>query len=372
MNGRKANWDYLNLYQEIPLFCALVVSSFFTKSRAKKTGSVLIVNTCLIGEFAASIPAMREYIQRHEGGAVDLMVSPPLKPLAEKICGVRRVYVAKSLYRRSSEEAEHTEQVFDAYDTVFVMRISKDAFRLIRTIAANNIRTGLREYSGYALHLWGSLLNRKPPKQWIELNFEMLGGKLQKSSYGEPLHFTESELADVQHLEAFQTAQKKVIIHTGASWIMKKWDIEKWTALLNKLQSLDDFRFIFVGGEEDAGDYNLIASKLGFPVYSLIGKINLPQLLLALRESDYFIGVDSGPANMAHLADTRSLTILGPGPHFYLPWSSKDVIIDKSRGRGLYQMFFAKKNGFIDQITVEEVYAGFVELLRRSATYLCQ
>lgn len=187
----------------------------------------------------------------------------------------------------------------------------------------------------------------------------MLGGKLKGMPFDEIFQFTESDYGSVARLEALQTTQKKVIVHTGASWVMKKWDIDKWVALLDKIQRLGDIRFIFVGGVEDSDDYAAIASKLEFPLYSLIGKISLLELLLVLRQSDYFIGVDSGPRNMAHLADTRSVTILGPGPHFFMPWSKGDVVIDKSRGRGLYQMFFAKKRGFVHEITVEEVYDAF-------------
>lgn len=359
MKTRKVNLDYLNLYQEIPLFCALIVSNFFRKKVPQKTSSVLIVNTCLIGEFMASVPAIRDYIERNKNVVVDLMVSPPLKPLAEKIRGVKNVYIARSLYGRHNEKIERAKQTFAVYDKIFVMRISSDAFRLIRRISFGTIRTGLREYSGYAIHLWGSILNRKVPKQWIELNFEMLGGTLRNLPFDELFQFLESDYADVARLEALQTTQKKIIIHTGAGWVMKKWSNDKWVELLEKVRQLGDARFIFVGGAEDADDYATIASKLGFPVYSLIDTINLLQLLLVLRQSDYFIGTDSGPRNMAHLADTRSVAILGPGPHFYMPWSRKDIVIDMSRGRGLYQMFFSKKNGFIHQITAHDVYEAF-------------
>src|SRR3989344_3615524 len=359
MKKRKVNLDYLNLYQEIPLFCALIVSSFFRKKARQRTGNVLIVNTCLIGEFAASIPAIRDYIERNENTIVDLMVSPPLKVLAERIRGVRSVYVAKSLYARRNEKTEGVEQDFAVYDKIFVMRISKDAFRMIRRMPSVEVRTGLREYSGYAIHLWWSLASRSLPKQWVELNFDMLGGKLKNMPFDEIFQFTQSDYDSVARLEAFQTTQKKVIIHTGASWGMKKWDNNKWATLLDKVQRLGDIRFIFVGGAEDENDYATITSKIEFPVYSLIGKINLLELLLVLRQSDYFIGVDSGPRNMAHLANTRSVTILGPGPHFFMPWDKGDIAIDKSCGRGLYQMFFTSENGFIRQITADEVYDAF-------------
>jgi ADP-heptose:LPS heptosyltransferase len=287
------------------------------------------------------------------------MVSPPLKSLAERIRGVGVVYVARSLYGRRNEETERAEQEFVAYDEIFVMRISTSAFRLIRSMSSGVIRTGLREYSVYALRLWVSLFRRKAPKQWKELSFEMLGGTIRTIPFDDLLQCTESDYADIARLEMLQTVEKKVIIHTGTAWVMKKWDNEKWAALLSRLQNLGSMRFIFVGrGDEDADDYAAIALRVGFPIYSLIGN-DLLQLLLVLRRSDYFIGTDSGPRNLAHLADTRSLTILGPGPHFFMPWNKQDVVIDKSRGRGLYQMFVAKKSGFIHHISVEEVYEAF-------------
>ncbi len=365
MKERRINLDYLNLYQEIPLFCALALGSFFRRKPRKKTGRVLIVNTCLIGEFAASLPAIRDYLQRNEGLAVDLMVSPPLKTLAGRVRGIGDVFVAKSLYGRRIEEGKHTEQHFAVYDRIFVMRISNDAYRLLRNISAGEIRTGLKEYSGYAIHLWGSVLFRRPPKQWTELNFEMLGGKLKDLSFDDIFQFAQSDYDAVKRLEALRTTQKKVIIHTGAGWVMKKWSTDTWVAFLRRAQTLGDLRFMFVGGTEDADDYATIASQLDFSVYSLIGQIDLLQLLLVLRESDYFIGVDSGPRNMAHVADTRSVSILGPGPHFYMPPNKKDVVLDKSRGRGLFQMFFRTRHGFMEQITVDEVYEAFKSILKQ-------
>jgi len=366
MREKRINFDYLNLYQEIPLFCALELGNFFRKKPPHGTNTVLIVNTCLIGEFAASVPAIRDYLERNEHLSVDLMVSPPIKALAESIRGVRRVYVARSLYGRRNEEGVHAGQAFPVYDTVFVMRASRDALRLIRGISAGAIRTSLKQYSGYGVHLWGSILRRRAPKQWRELNFEMLGGKVRDIPFGDIFHFKESDTSAVAHLGELHTTEKKVVIHVGVGWVMKKWENEKWVSLLTALQGLGNIRFIFVGGEEDTHDQARIAAKLAFPVYSLIGKVNLLQLLLVLRQSDYLIGTDSGPRNMAHLVDTRSLTILGPGPHFYMPWSKKDVVVDRSNGRGVFQMFFATKNGFIHEIPAAAVYDAFIQHLWNS------
>lgn len=363
MQARRVNFEYLNLYQEIPLFCALSVESFFHKKPPQKTGRILVVNTCLIGEFAASLPAVRDFIVRNGEYEVDLMVSPPLKPIAERVRGVRRVYTARSLYGRRAEETPHAEQEFGAYDKIFVMRISPEVYRLLRTIPAGEVHTALGVYSGYGLHLSRNLLVRQTPTQWRELNFKMLGGVPREIPFDELFEFTHEEKAAVAALEPLQTAERKVIVHTGASWVMKFWPVDRWVALLKKVHELGDINFIFVGkGEKDAEDYAYIAARLGFPTYSLIGKVDTAELTLVMRASDYFIGVDGGPMNVAHLADLRSMALFGPGPHFYLPYDSRDIALDKTRGGGVLQMFIARKEGYIHQITVDEAYEAFKKL----------
>jgi ADP-heptose:LPS heptosyltransferase len=118
----------------------------------------------------------------------------------------------------------------------------------------------------------------------------------------------------------------------------------------------------------DTTDYESIAASLPFKMYSLIDAADWLALVLAFRLGDYFIGIDSGPRNLAHLADLPSITLLGPGPHMYTPPNPRDIILDHSNGRGLYQRFFHKKKScFIDKITPTEVVDAFKELTTRSS-----
>jgi len=362
MDGGTINWEYLNLYQEIPLFVALKLRSLFRR-RAHATGRTLIVNACLVGEFATSVPAIRDYIMRHPEAAVDLMVSPSLASFARHVRGVHTVYTARSLYGRRVERERGDEQKLGSYDHIFVMRVSADVYQKLIGVRAGEIRTGLYEYSGYALHLWGSLLGRRRPKQWRELNFEMLGGTPRAFTFEELFEADTEDIARIRALPEFSMTERNVVIHTGVNWSMKHWSTDAWAAFLIKAHTLGNIRFIFVGGTGDEKDYAAIAAKLDFPLYSLIGKTDMWELVLALRQADCFIGVDSGPRNIAHLVDVPSVCILGPGPHFYLPENPRDIVLDRSRGRGLFQMFVRTKSSFIDQILPEEVYAGLNRLL---------
>ncbi len=143
---------------------------------------------------------------------------------------------------------------------------------------------------------------------------------------------------------------------------MKRWDNKKWIELLEKINQSGNFQFIFVGGEKDLKNYERIYSSLSFVVHSLINKIDIPELLVVFKNADYFIGVDSGPSNLAYLAGLKGITIFGAGPHFHI--NSLGASIDKTNGRGLGQLFFSSQNSFISRITVDEVYRAFQKLRR--------
>lgn len=357
------NFDYFNIRKEIFLFLKIAfVKNFISDKTANKSGSILIVNPCLIGDFMASVLAIRDFIEKNSDKKIDIMVSSPLNSLTQRIIGVRNVFTAKSVYERKLERVAEENQNFNAYEKIIVLRISPEAYRIIKHITAAKIEISLWHFLKYGFHMGGKLIARRTPKPFREINFEMLGGVSRDVPFNEIFKFKPEDYENINTLPAVRSPNKKVIIHTGSSWPMMRWEKEKWVKLLQKIHALGFFEFIFIGAEKDVEDYEYISSHLKFKVYSVISKLSLLELMLLLHSADYFIGVDSGPANMARLAHLRNIVILGPGPHMFMPSDSNDIIIDKSNGRGFYQRFFLKKNGFIQRIDAEEVYQAFYNL----------
>src|SRR3989338_2254066 len=324
---QKFNYEYFRLWQEFPL----AIFFFITKKRSNANNTnVLIVNTCLIGEFVVSLPAISDYISRNNKTSVDILVSPANRPLAERIVGIRNVLVANSIHNREIKQSSITRNYqLDRYNKIIML----------------------------------SLIFRKTPKRLLSINFEMLNGTQKDISFDKIIQFTANDYMAISNLNVLNTTKKKIIVHTNTNWIMKRWPNEKWISLLKKVNKLDEFQFIFIGAQIDTSDHEYIAPRLGFESYSLIGELDLALLLLVLRKSDYFIGIDSGPSNMAYLSGIKSITILGPGPHMYMPNNKHNVVVDKSNGRGLSQLFFHNKHGsIIDKISINEVYNAFTQI----------
>lgn len=356
----RVNIEYLKPINE-PLWFLLALIRQRLGRKPKEAEGALIVNVCLVGEFAASVPAMHALMQKLEE-PVDVLVSPPLKTLAERLRGVRHAHIARSSFGRANEVHDDA-CIAQAYETIYLLRMSADAYRMLRGTAARGIRTGLFPYLSYGFHLAWCWVRGKTPRPWREVNFRMVGLPEHYLSPEELFDFSAEEYAAARTLPGMGGPEKTILIHTGASWIRNRWPLEYWAELLTLLNAHGSYRFVFVGAPKDQADFEAISKKLAFPIYSLIGKIDLVQLFLALRAADYFIGVDSGPRNLAHLAGTPSVTLLGPAPHMYTPWNPRDQVLDKSGGRHLRERFIATRGqSLMERHSSQEVFEAFKKL----------
>jgi len=361
----KINSDYLNLFKEGRLLIKLNLKKR-TKKLKRKTNQILVINTCLIGEFIASLPALIYFIDKSKT-TVDLVVSPSVKTLAKCIKGVRKVFTAKSIYMRDIERTKENKQILDDYDFLLVMRLSEEAYSLLKRIRFENIRSSLKPFLGFGLHLARNLSNKRAIKQWSDVNFEIIGkGNIKKRNVdiNDIFNFKKNDFERIKKLKYVKNAKnkKKIIIHTGSGWSIKFWDNKKWIELLKKINNMGKFQFIFIGGTKDEiKHFNIIKKGLDFDVHSAIKRLDLKETLLLIKDSNYFLGVDSGPRHIAHLIDLPSICLLGPGPRHFDPLGKKAIIIDKSNCR-CTNFFCYRKKTCMDKISVDDVFKKFMKI----------
>ncbi len=356
------NHDELKIGNEIPLLIKLRLRNLF-KSAVPAKGKILVIDTCIIGDFLATLPALRMFIET-TGCKVDLLVSPPLKSLAESIRGVDRVFTAKSVYTRRIEQNEDAQPLSKEYGHVLVLRISPDAYRLLDGIKYSSIRTYDIPFFKYFGHLIKNTLLKKDVKQWREINYEMIGMKEpgNRRGFDDIFEFRDEDYAGVSQLTELRGSAKKILLHAGSGWKIKLWENGKWIELLKKINKTGDFRFIFIGGGDfEAKSFKHIQENLDFNVYSLINRTDLRETMLAMRLCDYFIGIDSGPRNMAHLADLRSISMLGPAPKNFMPVNGEDIVIDKFDCI-CKSLFYLHKISGMQKISADEVFDSFKKL----------
>jgi ADP-heptose:LPS heptosyltransferase len=362
---KRIHFDYLKQATEIP---RLFLIKLFKKTSVANPKKILIVNSSLIGDILASFPAIRQYIKNNPSCKIDLLITSPLKTLAEKIKGLNKVYIARSISERRIEKKGSSNDLAELlkkeYDQVIVLRLSKDAYKIIKKIKTKSIKSSFREYAGYVKEISNKRTTQHAKQVW-QFFFETLNLKPKMLSFDEIFNFTKEDYAQIKKLPEMCDKSKKIIIHTGSGWKLKHWENEKWVELIRKINAIGKFKFIFIGGDEENKDFKQIQSMLDFPIYSLIKKIDLKKLILIMRLSNYFIGIDSGPRNMAYLADTRSIGLIGPGARIFMPYNKKDIIINKSNCV-CTASFCLKNPTCMQKIKVDDVFFAFKKLIRNS------
>ncbi len=352
------NWDYFYpVYKEGALVKKIEKRIQRISCSNKR---VLIIVPALVGDFVATVPAIFDYIERNSEEHVDLIVTPLLKNLAAKIRGVQHVYGAKSVAEREGENYVPDLLTPVAYEKIIILRASASVLNSVapHLMAEKVVTFNWMVFTYGVIELFLKNIVRKKPKQWKDFCFELLGGVKRKIPFEKMFTISHSDYESILALN-LRKEIKKIVIHTGASWHMMRWENDRWVELLKKIHESGEYHFIFIGSQKDIADYEYISSRLPFETTSYISKVDLWMLTLLFTKMDYFLGIDSGPGNIAHLVGLRSIIIYGPGPHTFMSDDEHDVVLDKSRGRGLYQRFFVKKKGFIHKITSDEVFDSF-------------
>jgi ADP-heptose:LPS heptosyltransferase len=368
MKSERINYGDLKIAKEVfPLLKIRlrIIKNIFLNRKIPNQGRILVLDTCLIGDFLSHLPALRTYTKKNDI-TFDILVSPTVQPLAEKIKGVNRVFVAKSSYNRNTEQNTPRQQsIPQEYDVIIVLRLSQAVYDLIKDIRCKEIITSDIVYLKYIFHLAKNSLLRKEMKQSRETIFETLRIKAVNED-NEPydlFNFNNSDYDFLEKIPEIKGTDRKVIIHTGSGWKVKLWKTENWTELLKMINELGKFRFIFIGHTEvEKRVFENIQKNLNFKVDSLVNKVNLKELFLIMKKSDYFIGVDSGPRNLAHFADLRSISLLNPAAvKNFMPLSDKDIVIEKPN-RLPANFFNLSKRSNMEEISAGEVFEAFKKL----------
>lgn len=124
------------------------------------------------------------------------------------------------------------------------------------------------------------------------------------------------------------TQDKVYVLSPGSVWPTKRWGINKYKSLAEKLlQSGHDV--ILVGAPDEKSTALEIVNSLP-KVINLTGKTNLLELAEVIAGSDGLVANDSGAMHMASVAGTSCVAMFGPTVQSfgYQPWNPKAQVLE--------------------------------------------
>lgn len=123
--------------------------------------------------------------------------------------------------------------------------------------------------------------------------------------------------------------KRKVIgLNTGGSWPTKRWPVEKFAKLADRLIAEYNCNIIFLGSKGDLSRIDKIISLMNNRPLVAAGETNLKELAVLESMCDLVISNDSGPVHVAAAAGTPTITIFGPSDEKkYRPLGDKHEIV---------------------------------------------
>jgi ADP-heptose:LPS heptosyltransferase len=113
-----------------------------------------------------------------------------------------------------------------------------------------------------------------------------------------------------------QDRKKHIVIHIGGGWEYKRWSETKWAKLIDSLrgQSRNDIVVIAGPGEREVIERIKVAMGANESDRSLEFKITtLEEMIGLVNQCQQFIGLDSGPMNLAVCLNKKIVALFGPG-----------------------------------------------------------
>ncbi len=130
---------------------------------------------------------------------------------------------------------------------------------------------------------------------------------------------------------AVDSSKPLIAIHPGSGSRQKCWPVERFAALMFRLSSDMDARFLVTLGPADDKIIEELHLKIG-DTFITANQLPLPHLAAIIAKCSLFIGNDSGVTHLAAAAGTPTIALFGPtDPQIWRPRGEKVTILYKKR-----------------------------------------
>jgi heptosyltransferase-2 len=153
----------------------------------------------------------------------------------------------------------------------------------------------------------------------------------------------DSETAD-KFIAGFGNNDAKYLIgfHIGAGKKNNMWSLEKYTALIKKLNQHFQSKFYITGSNVDKEEINYLQQNVDVKFGVFLNR-SIPQVASLISKSNLFISNDTGIMHVAGTTETPQISIFGPtNPFNWAPIGSNKYFIHKSE--------------LIDDVAVDDVF----------------
>lgn len=146
------------------------------------------------------------------------------------------------------------------------------------------------------------------------LNFaRQLGAKIEEIFFGITTGEAEKKYIDKFLKKEVSNEQRIVILHPGATWLTKRWPIEKYALLTDRIKAnfADAIVIITYGGPGERKDAEKI-KNLSHSALIISPPTTLGELIALIERCEVLVASDTGPLHLAAALGKKVIGFYGP------------------------------------------------------------
>jgi ADP-heptose:LPS heptosyltransferase len=331
--------------------------------------NILVIDFGQLGDVVLSLPALRSIRERFPRARITVAVGKPGAPIVDLSAYADATIVVDRVALRDGSKALSVFRI-----ARLVKQVRRERFDFVidlHSLSETNLLGFLsgaprRLYArrpGRSLDLLANFRPRppvednRPTKHAIDRYLDVLIPLGIKDAPRIPRLPTrvEDDAAIEQMLkkEKADTNARLVGLFPGAGHPGRRWPLERFAELAERLVRNDDVRIVLFAGPEEREMVKEMRAL--FPRSTIIfDRLTIPQLASAVARLSVFISNDTGPMHVATAVGTSVVALLDrPTPNSFVPIEDRHRVIYSHR---------------ITEMTVDEVYDAARELLTTGRT----
>jgi heptosyltransferase-3 len=294
-----------------------------SRLQKRKTKNILLVEPFQMGDALSLTPMIAPLLVRFPDARIFVLTkqgSGAILKLDKRLAGV---FSADFPWADHGVKNFSWQRVFSVARSVWKLRSQKFYLgidtrgdirsQILLVLAGCRLRAGYTNYLQSNINQFGLLLSHTVRKSSFVHRFEWNLHALTV------LRIPPESLLPVQfptffpEVETFECHKPYLLIHVGGGWEYRRWSEEKWIALIKELIHTVDYDIKVVGGSGEQEIVTRMEARVEKSVRVSFCITSLTQLVQHVQASLFFIGLDSGPMNLAACLNKPVVALFGPG-----------------------------------------------------------
>ncbi|MCM8795011.1 MAG: lipopolysaccharide heptosyltransferase II [Candidatus Omnitrophica bacterium] len=279
---------------------------------------ILVIRTDRIGDLVLSTPVIRALRTAYPQAHIGVMVRPSNRELVEGNPDLDEVILYDKDRQHKSWAASlqfARELKKKNYDTSLILH-STNRVILVSFLAGIRRRIGYARRLGWLLTDSVPYVKREGQKHELEYNLDLLkklGIDSKERRLFVPVQPRHEEKIDrfLLHEGIHPKVHPIVVIHPGASCPSKRWPIQRFAAVADRLIERHHAGVVVVTGPEEVETGKEMIRRMARQPAAALGTLGLGELACLLKRARCLLSNDSGPVHIGCAVGTPVVSIFG-------------------------------------------------------------